>query len=69
MKGFQIQKIQTSNIKREVQKSKNERRKSIAKYHPRVDEIVNDIKGLGGEIKDKEVVEKVLRTLPTRYNP
>ena len=35
----------------------------------RVDEIVNDIKGLGGEIKEKEVVEKVIRTLPIRYNP
>ena len=24
---------------------------------------------MGGEIKEKEVVEKVLRTLPIRYNP
>ena len=43
--------------------------KNIAEYLLRVDEIVNAIKGLGGEIKEKEVVEKVLRTLPIRYNP
>ena len=42
---------------------------NIAFYLLRVDEIVNAIKGLGGEIKEKEVVEKVLRTLPIRYNP
>ena len=28
---------------------------------------MNVIKVMGGEIKEKEVVEKVLRTLPTRY--
>ena len=42
---------------------------NIAEYLLRVNEFVNVIKGLGGEIKEKEVVEKVLRTLPTRYNP
>ena len=42
---------------------------NIAEYLLRVDEIGNAIKGLEGEIKDKEVVEKVLRTLPIRYNP
>ena len=42
---------------------------NIAEYLLRVYESVNIIKGLGGEIKEKEVVEKVLRTLPIRYNP
>ena len=27
------------------------------------------IRGLGGELKEKEVVRKVLRTLPMRYDP
>ena len=27
------------------------------------------IKGLGGKLKEKEVVSKVLRTLPMRYDP
>ena len=33
-----------------------------------VDEVVNDIRGLGGEIKEREVVDKVLRTLPMKYD-
>ena len=41
---------------------------NIAEYILRVDEIVNDIRGIGGEIKEKEVVDKVLRTFPTKYD-
>ena len=33
-----------------------------------VDEVVNAIKGLGGELKEREVVGKVLRTLPMKYD-
>ena len=42
--------------------------KNIAEYLIRVDEIVNAIRGIGGEIKEKEVVGKVLRTLPMKYD-
>jgi hypothetical protein len=33
-----------------------------------VDEIVNSIRALGEEIKDKIIVQKVLRSLPMRYD-
>jgi len=33
-----------------------------------VDEVVNGIKGLGRSIDDKEVILKVLRTLPKAYS-
>ena len=78
-RGFQSQKIQTSNIQRVVWKSKYERIRKYcrissksnqtAEYLLRVDQIVNAIKGLGGGIKEKEVVKKILRILPIRYNP
>ena len=68
-RGFQSQKNQTLNIKRAIWKPKNERIIKYCRYLLRVDEIVNVVKGLGGEIKEKEVVEKALRTLPIRYNP
>ena len=35
----------------------------------RVDEIVNAIRGLGETLEDKDMVYKVLRTLPMVYNP
>ena len=41
---------------------------NIAEYLLRVDEIVNGIRGRGGVIKEREVVDKVLRTLPMKYD-
>jgi hypothetical protein len=41
----------------------------IANYFLRVDEIVNAIIGLGEEIKESVIVQKVLRSLPMRFNP
>jgi hypothetical protein len=35
----------------------------------RVNEIVNAIIGLGEEIKESIIVQKVLRSLPIRFNP
>jgi len=33
-----------------------------------VDQKVNGITGLGGEVKEDEIVKKVLRTLPKSYS-
>ena len=41
---------------------------NIGKYLLRVDEVVNSIRGLGGKVKKREVVSKVLRTLPMKYD-
>jgi hypothetical protein len=42
---------------------------NIAAYVLRVDEIVNAIMGLGEEIKEYVIVQKVLRSLPMRFDP
>jgi hypothetical protein len=42
---------------------------NIATYFLRVDEIVNAIIGLGEEIEESVVVQKVVRSLPIRFNP
>lgn len=42
--------------------------KKIYYYLLWVDEIVNVIRGLGEDIKYSFVVQKVLRSLPSRYN-
>ena len=41
---------------------------NIAEYLQRGDEIVNSIRTLGEELKDKIIVQKVLRSLPMRYD-
>ena len=40
----------------------------IAENILRIDEIVNAIRGLGGVIKEIEFIEKVLRTIPMKYD-
>jgi hypothetical protein len=40
----------------------------IAEYLQRVDRIVNSIRALGEELKDKIIVKKVLISLPMRYD-
>jgi hypothetical protein len=42
---------------------------NIVAYFLRFDEIVNVVLGLGEEIKDYVIVQKVLRSLPMRFDP
>jgi hypothetical protein len=42
---------------------------NIVAYFLRVDETVNAIIGLGEEIKESVIIQKVLRSLPMRFNP
>ena len=60
-------KIQTYRGQFESLKMKEE--ENVGEYLLRVDEVVNAIRGLGGKLKEKEVVSNVLRTLPMRYDP
>ena len=41
---------------------------NIGEYLLHVDEVVNAIRGIGGKLKEKEVVRKILRTLPMTYD-
>ena len=59
-------KLQTYKGQFENLKMKEE--ENIAKYLLRVNEIVNSIRGIRGEIKEKDIVAKVLKTLPMKYD-
>ena len=41
---------------------------NIWEYLIRVDEVGNAIRGLGGKLKERELVSKVLRTFPMIYD-
>jgi hypothetical protein len=60
-------KLQTYRGQFEQLKMKED--ENIASYFLRVDEIVNEIIGLGEEIEESVIVQKVLRSLPMRFNP
>ena len=40
----------------------------VASYFMRFNEIVNSIIGLGATVKEKVVVQKIMRALPTCFN-
>ena len=46
----------------------NEEEKFL-EYFQRIDEIVNVIQGLGAELEEIEIVEKVISSLPMIYSP
>jgi hypothetical protein len=60
-------KLQTYRGQFEQLKMKED--ENIATYFLRVDETVNAILGLGEEIKESVIVQKVLRSLPMRFDP
>ena len=45
-----------------------EENKYIETYFLRIDEVVNTMRGLGEKIKDINTLQKVLRSLPVRFN-
>jgi hypothetical protein len=42
---------------------------TVGKYFLKVEELVNSMKGLGEKIEDTFLVQKILRSLPDRFNP
>jgi hypothetical protein len=60
-------KLQTLKVQYERLKMMDE--ENISDYFERFDNIVNSIIGLGVEVSDNELVEKIPRTLPMLYNP
>ena len=60
-------KIQTYRGQLEQLKMKKD--EDITAYFLRVNETMNAIIGLGEEIKESVIVQKVLRSLPMRFNP
>ena len=46
-----------------------EESEDIATYFLWIDEVANTMRGLGQKIKYEDLVQKVLRSLPARFNP
>jgi hypothetical protein len=64
---FKATKLQT--YRGQFQQLKMKEDEDIAAYFLRVDETVNAIIGLGEEIEESVIGQKILRSLPMRFNP
>jgi uncharacterized lipoprotein YehR (DUF1307 family) len=60
-------KLQTYRLKFEQLKMNED--ETVNKFLLRVEELVNDMKGLGDKIEDVLLVQKILISLPDRFNP
>jgi hypothetical protein len=60
-------KLQTYRLKFEQLKMNED--ETISKYFLRVEELVNAMKGLGEKFDDSLLVQKILRSLPDKFNP
>jgi hypothetical protein len=60
-------KIQTYRLQFEQLKMNED--ETINKFFLRVEELLNSMKGLGEKIEDIFLVQKILRSLPDRFNP
>jgi hypothetical protein len=60
-------KLQTYRLKFEQLKMNED--ETISKYFLRVEELVNAMKGLGETCDDSFLVQKILRSLPDKFNP
>jgi hypothetical protein len=60
-------KLQTYRLK--FEQLKMNEYETISKYFLRVEELVNAMKGLGEKLDDSLLVQKILRSLPDKFNP
>ena len=60
-------KLQTYRLKFEQLKMNED--ETVSKYFLRIEEIVNAMKGLGENIDEASLVQKMLRSFPERFNP
>jgi uncharacterized lipoprotein YehR (DUF1307 family) len=63
-----VKKVKVQRHRVEFENLKMNEKEDIATYLLRVDEVVNSIRGLGEEIDESLVVQKVLRSLILKYD-
>ena len=70
MKDYiKIKRAKLQNFKTQFEIIKMKEEENISEYFERIHEIINAIQGLGAELEEKEIVEKVLRSIPMIYKP
>jgi hypothetical protein len=55
-------------FREKFEKPKMNEYEDIPTYFLRIDEVVNNIKGLGDDLKEQVVFKKVMRSLPMRFD-
>jgi hypothetical protein len=64
VKGSKLQ-----NYRLQLKQLKMKEDETIGKYFLRLEEVIHAMKGLGEKIEEVNLVQKILRSLPDRFNP
>ena len=68
MKEMLVKNAKLQSFRSQFESLKMEENEDIATYFLRIDEVVDTMRGLWENIKDINIVQKVLRSLPVRFN-
>ena len=63
-----VKRTRLQGLKRQFELMEQGREENIRDYFSRMDKLVNEMKNNGDDIKEKEIVEKIMRTLSTRFD-
>ncbi|XP_057444758.1 uncharacterized protein LOC130737003 [Lotus japonicus] len=63
-----VKRTRLQGLKRQFELMEQGRDESIRDYFSRMDKLVNEMKSNGDDIKEKDVVDKIMRTLSTRFD-
>ncbi|TXG53899.1 hypothetical protein EZV62_019155 [Acer yangbiense] len=66
---LKVRTIKLQSLRRELENIKMKENETMNDYSNRFTELVNQMKTYDEEIYDKKIVEKLLITLPTKFNP
>jgi hypothetical protein len=64
-----LKNVKLQSYRIQFESLKMEESEDIATYFLRIDEVVNNMRGLGETVGNDIIVQKVLRSLPTRFVP
>lgn len=64
-----VRTIKLQSLRRELENMKMKDSETIKEYYSRLRELVNQLRANGEDIVDKRVVEKILISLPEKYDP
>ncbi|XP_074289437.1 uncharacterized protein LOC141614589 [Silene latifolia] len=65
---LKVKNVNLQTFRRELENLKIKESESIKDYYTRVMDIINQMRGLGEVVEDSRVVEKILASLPPKYD-
>ena len=67
--SVKVRVVKLQSLRRDFELLKMKESETVKDYYSKVKEIVNQMRAFGEDILDKKIVEKILITMPTKFDP